>query len=95
MKYFLKRTYTQTYGTFGTRVYVSWLWHSLGARHFDPLNRTAFDKQALDEIRKEHGYFDEEKRGDVLVEKETYEEIPADGLAETYSDEVKEAKRGR
>lgn len=96
MKYFLKRTYSATYGTFGTCVNVGWLnTNDIVGFRIDRHSRTALDKETLDKIRARLSLLDTELVtadgfGKIKI---VYEEIPADGLHEEYSDEIK-AKAG-
>lgn len=96
MKYFLKRTYSATYGTFGTCVNVGWLnTNDIVGVRIDRHSRTALDKETLDKIRARMSMLDTELvTADGFGKKKiVYEEIPADGLHEEYSDEIKAAKK--
>lgn len=96
MKYFLKRTYSATYGTFGTCVNVGWLnTNDIVGVGFSRLARTALDKKTLNEIRAGMSMLDTELVtadgfGKIKI---VYEEIPADGLHEEYSDEIKAGEK--
>lgn len=87
MKYFLKRITKKSFGSFGGTTTVEWLRKIVVTCWFEPFNRTAFSKKELDALRVMHDYTNNKHETAHMTIEVTYEEVPAKGLHESFTDD--------